>query len=188
MLVTQAQFARMKSVSAAAVSQWKSEGRLVIVGNQIDFEATERRLKTESSFRSKRVKPATATDVNSAALNVKRAEYANGSVYDDSPANLPSPVVDVSVAIYGGGFDLARLLLSRRMPIAEVKAIVDSWIREQLDSWLGGPGLPDGAGEDWPDPPLGFDGWHEHPLFTDASLPDHEWAELIAEAAAGGAP
>ena len=63
MLVTQAEFANMKSVTPAAVSQWKSEDRLVVVGKKIDVEASEKRLLRESRFHSKRVKPATVADV-----------------------------------------------------------------------------------------------------------------------------
>jgi hypothetical protein len=70
MLVTQSQFAAMKSVSRAAVTQWKSEGRVVIVGKLIDVAATERRLTTESRHNSKRVKPAAST-VKSPELDVK---------------------------------------------------------------------------------------------------------------------
>ena len=185
MLVTQAQFAKMKSVTAAAVSQWKKEGRLVLVDKKVDVAATEERLLKESSYHSKRIKPASAADVKFPELNVKAAVYADGSVYDN-PANLPPGVTDVSVAIFDGAFDLGALLLKHGLPIVEVRYLVDAWIRQQVDGWVGGrPGLPDPAcSEDWPEPPLGFEGWRQHPLFTDISLPDHEWEALLAEAGA----
>lgn len=44
MLVKQSEFARMHGVSGAAVTRWKKEGRLVMVGKQVDAEKSNERL------------------------------------------------------------------------------------------------------------------------------------------------
>lgn len=45
MLVTQAEFARMHDVSAVAVNKWKKRGMLAMVGNQVDAQASNEKLK-----------------------------------------------------------------------------------------------------------------------------------------------
>lgn len=44
-LVSQSEFARLCGVSRQAVLKWKSAGRLVLQGNQIDVEATDARMQ-----------------------------------------------------------------------------------------------------------------------------------------------
>lgn len=44
-LVSQSEFARMCGVSRQAVLKWKSAGRLVLQGNQVDVEATDERMQ-----------------------------------------------------------------------------------------------------------------------------------------------
>jgi hypothetical protein len=165
MLVTQAQFAAMKSVSRAAVSQWKREGRIVIVGKLIDVAATERRLTTESSHRSKRVRPAAVLN-----LIVPVREPLG-----DSPAS-------VAALVTGGAADLAVILLRQGMPRDRAEAIVEEWLtraRVSATALL----------EDDLDPPAPFERWADHPAFTADWLEGTTWAELEAEAAqlqAGG--
>jgi hypothetical protein len=43
--VSQSEFARMCGVSRQAVLKWKSAGRLVLQGNQVDVEATDERMQ-----------------------------------------------------------------------------------------------------------------------------------------------
>ncbi|EIN02307.1 hypothetical protein WQE_04942 [Paraburkholderia hospita] len=44
-LVSQSEFARMCGVSRQAVLKWKSAGRLVLQGSQVDVEATDKRMQ-----------------------------------------------------------------------------------------------------------------------------------------------
>lgn len=44
-LVSQSEFARMCGVSRQAVLKWKSSGRLVLQGNQVDVEATDEHMQ-----------------------------------------------------------------------------------------------------------------------------------------------
>lgn len=196
--VSQSEFGRLMGVSATAVTKWKAAGRITMRGDQVDVDVSRDRLLTYSKSGSKALtgakrlskrspepltKPVPSVSVEEAA------EYADGSRHGN-PKNLPDVVIRASVQIYGGGYDLAELLVQRGMPIAEVRTIVDTWIRRQLDSSVGGrPGLPVPLCDDcWPLPPRGFSQWAHHPLFSRQSLEDDEWEEIVAEAATGGSP
>ena len=48
MLVTQAEFSRMKGVSRKTVSEWKREGRIVIVDGMVDVERSQKKLLAAS--------------------------------------------------------------------------------------------------------------------------------------------
>jgi hypothetical protein len=167
MLVSQAEFARMKSVTSAAVSQWKREARLVIVGKMIDVDATERRLQTESRFRSKRVKPASAD-------TVKPRSSLNTSELTAAPlADYPASMSAMATGCAG---DLAVILLRQGMPRERVRGVVEEWLttaRRSATTLL----------EDDLEPPPGFERWADHPAFREDWLDSTSWAELKAEAA-----
>jgi hypothetical protein len=169
-LITQAALAARKDVSRAAVSQWKREGRLVMVGKFVDFEKTEEVLVRQSRFHSKRRVPSRTVDVKSSAAPVK------------SSPNLTEPAaiaVTVAVVLESAASELA-LILRRSLPLAEVKAIVLEWVEKERDGWVGGrPGLPDAcADDDWPKPSSGYTKWRDHPLFSSPVLQEHEWQEI----------
>jgi hypothetical protein len=195
-LVSQAEFARLKKVSGKTVSQWKSEGRIVIVEGKVDVEASQEKLLHNSGHRAKgRRAPVTPTTARAAKVTpdlhdgitgviTQPAVYADGATYDN-PANLPPAVVDMSTTISGGASDLAFILL-QRIGIDRARPIVDEWVQKQLAGWVGGEDLPDAIADDcWPAPPLGYARWSDHPLFTDPAVTDAEWDEAIAEAKAG---
>lgn len=52
MLVTQAEFSRMKGVSRKTVSEWKREGRIVIVDGMVDVERSQKKLLAASRHRA----------------------------------------------------------------------------------------------------------------------------------------
>jgi hypothetical protein len=52
-LVSQAEFARRKGVSRKSVSDWKKEGRIVMVDGKVDISASQERLLRTSRRRSK---------------------------------------------------------------------------------------------------------------------------------------
>ena len=53
MAVTQAEFSRMKGVSRKTVSEWKREGRIVIVDGMVDVERSQKKLLAASRHRAK---------------------------------------------------------------------------------------------------------------------------------------
>jgi hypothetical protein len=185
MLVSQAKYARLKSVTDAAVSQWKREGRLVMIGKKVDLEATEAKLRKYSSHRSKRLIPAADETVKLAdqlKVNVKHpAQYADGATYGN-PANLPQSVVDIATAIADGAVGMAELLLSH-LPLDQVRTLVEAWVAGERRGWVSGPGAPFCVADDenWPEPPIGFEQWCDHPLFTEQAPTEMEWEELQAE-------
>jgi hypothetical protein len=194
--VTLAEFSRLKSVSRKTVSEWKSEGRIVIVDGKVDVEASQKKLLRNSGHRAKgrraAVTPPTARAAKvtpdlhdgTAEVTTVPAVYASGVTYDN-PANLPPAVLDMSTAISGGASDLAFALVPH-LPVDTVRGIVETWTRKQRAGWVGGKGLPDAIADDhWPGPPLGYARWSEHPLFTGPAVTEAEWAEAAAEAKAG---
>jgi hypothetical protein len=197
-LVSQAEFARLKKVSRKTVSEWKSEGRIVITGGKVDVEASQKKLLHNSGHRAKgRRAPVTSTAARSAKVTPglhTRAEevttvaavYADGAVYPN-PANLPPAVVDMSTAISGGASDLAFILV-QHLGVDQARPMVGQWVQKQRAGWVGGEGLPDAIADDeWPAPPIGYARWSDHPLFTGPAVTDAEWAEAMAEARTGGA-
>ena len=165
-LITQAEFARLKSVSKAAVSQWKKEGRIKMVGKLIDLEETETIMVPGSSFRSKRRVPARHDGVKLPTEIVNRAPKLNSQP-------LASYPVSMSVMITGCAADLAIILLRAGLPRAQVQVIADEWFTTARCSALG-------LLENDLAPPAGFERWADHPGFRDPWLTD--WAELEYEA------
>ena len=193
MLVTQAEFAKMKSVTPAAVSQWKSEDRLVVVGKKIDVEATEERLLRESRFHSKRIKPALNLNMKPPELNDGNVKYPDirapivkrvGPWDDAVPVaaidGLPNVAHDYAIATETGADDIALLLLRTGMSEEAVLAVVRAWVALQRKGWLE-------VLDDELDPPYGAASWAECALFTspwpnEATSP---WSEIVAEATYG---
>jgi hypothetical protein len=172
-LLTQSQFAKRKDVSRAAVTQWKSAGRLVLVGNLIDLEATEAKLLAHSSSRTKRGIPA-ANGVNQPPRPAVKSKTLDTARTQPAAAPLDDHVATVVALIDGGAEDIAILLLARGMPRGEVRQIVNAWLA----------GARRGASallEEDVDLPTGFDRWADHPSFLTPFAPD--WAELDVEAA-----
>lgn len=50
-LLSQSAFATHKNVNRSTVTRWKDDGRLVMVGNKVDVEASEQRLKETAGGR-----------------------------------------------------------------------------------------------------------------------------------------
>jgi hypothetical protein len=193
--VSQSEFARLKQVSRKTVSEWKREGRIVMVDGLVDVEATQAQLLRNSGHRAKgRRAPVTPPTVRAAKVTpglhegaarvtTVPAVYASGATYDN-PANLPPAVLDMSTAISGGASDLAFALV-HHLPLGTVRGIVGAWVQKQRAGWVGGEGLPDAiADEHWPAPPLGYARWSGHPLFSGPAVTEAEWAEAVAEAKA----
>ena len=192
-LVSQAEFARMKRVSRKTVTEWKNENRLVFDGKLVDVAASQAALLRNSSGRSAGKRAPVTQAAGRAAGNTSdgvtgnTARYTDGADYGN-PANLPDPVLDVSLAISSGAYDFARLLRPH-MPMPMVKALVAAWVEAQRNGYVGGPGKPETIADvDWPAPPIGFSHWCHHPYFTDDPLPPAEWEDLEGEYAAGRLP
>jgi hypothetical protein len=166
-LITQAEFARRKNVTRAAVSQWKSEGRLKLVRKLIDFEATEAAMIPGASYRSKRRIPARQGDVNPMApLNADNAPAA-------PLGNYPAAM---SALVTGGASDMAVVLLRSKMPRDRVATVVQAWLSIARHS------ATELLTEDLDAPP-GVARWADHPAFQESWLASTSWAELEAEAA-----
>jgi hypothetical protein len=194
--VTLAEFSRLKGVSRKTVSEWKSEGRIVMIDGRVDVEASQKKLLHNSGHRAKgrraAVTPPTARAAKvtpdlhdgTAEVTTAPAVYANGADFGN-PANVPDQVLDMSTAISGGASDLAFALV-RHLPLDTVRGIVGAWVSKQRAGWVGGEGLPDAIADDcWPAPPLGYARWSDHPLFSSRAVSEAEWAEAVAEAQAG---
>ena len=172
-LVTQAEFARRKQVSRAAVTQWAHEKRLIFSGKLIDLEATEAAMIPNSRHRSKRRIPA-AAEVKLAAETVKSDPALNTAELiqpplDDYPASM-------SAMTTGCASDLAVILLRSGMPQDRVAALVDEWLtvaRRGATELL----------EDDLNPPPGFNRWADHPGFQGSWLSGTGWQELADLAA-----
>jgi hypothetical protein len=183
MLVSQAEFARMKSVTAAAVSQWKRQGRLTMVGKMVDLERTEENLLTHSRHHSKRIKPALDVNLKPHAVNIKIGREVNrAGLWDDdvllAPVDgLPWQAHHYADGIDTGANDLSVLLLKSGMEPDATKALVRAWIARQRHGWVG-------VLDDVLAPPAGCATWADCALFR-APWPEDAsagWAELVAEA------
>jgi hypothetical protein len=102
------------------------------------------------------------------------AKYRDGSDYGN-PANVPPEVATAATAIDAGAHDLARLLAGAGMPLDRVRGLVEAWVGLQRSGWC------DGAGLDWPESPISYTGWGDHPLFTGDAIGRADWAELAAQ-------
>jgi hypothetical protein len=174
-LITQSEFATRKNVSRAAVTQWKNEGRIKMVGNLVDLEATEATMIQNSRHRSKRRIPAQQSSVKLSADTVKPAQMLN------TPEPTCAPLADypgsMSAMVTGCAEDLAIILLRAGMPQERTQAVVDEWLavaRHSATELL----------EEDLDPPPGFERWEDHPGFQEPWLTS--WVELESEAARPG--
>ena len=164
-LVSQAEFARQKKVSRKSVTRWKNEGRIIIVDDRVDVEATQAKLLRDSSHRAKGRRSA----VTSAPITTAQVTEAVREPLDDYPASM-------SAMVYGGASDLAVILLRSGMPQAHVAALVDEWLTEARR----------GATELLEDdlaPPAGFASWVDHPAFQENWPNGTDWEGLTREAA-----
>ena len=186
----------MKSVTPAAVSQWKTEGRLTMVGRKVDVAATEDRLLRESRFHSKRIKPALNLNMKPPELNDGNVKYPDirapivkrvGPWDDAVPVaaidGLPNVAHDYAIATETGADDIALLLLRTGMPEEAVLELVRAWVAIQRRGWIE-------VLEEELDPPFGAPTWADCNLFAtpwpnEATSP---WSEILADASAGGAP
>jgi ribulose kinase len=187
MQVSQAEFAKLMDVSRKTVTTWKKRDRIIMIDDLVDVEASRALMTRYCSSGSKAYRGATKAlpKSNNPAEQVTAAVY-DPPAYYENPANLPEDVVHTSVAISGGASDLAYILV-KHIGIDRARPIVAEWVQTQLAGWVGGEGLPESIGEScWPDPPLGYAHWCDHPLFTDRAVTEDEWAEAVAEAAVGG--
>jgi hypothetical protein len=173
-LITQSEFAKRKNVTRAAVTQWKNEGRIKMVGRLIDLEATEASMVPGSSHRSKRHVPARQGAVKPRDEIVKPKPPLNTAEVTHAP--LEEYPASMSAMVTGGASDLAVILLRSGMPRDRVATAVEEWLivaRHSATELL----------EDDIDPPPGFDRWADHPAFQEPWLTSTSWAELEAEAA-----
>jgi hypothetical protein len=167
-MVTQTEFARLKGVSKSAVTQWKNEGRLTIIGKLIDLEATEATMVPGSSHRSKRRVPARPDGVK------LPPEIVNWPHSLNSP---PEPLADypgsMAAMLTGCAGDLAIIMLRSGSSREQVQVLVDEWSRTARHSALA-------LLEDDLNPPAGFDRWADHPAFQENWFTT--WEELEYEA------
>ncbi len=103
--VSQSEFARMCGVSRQAVLRWKSAGRLVLQGNQVDVEATDKRMQH--------------LRVGGSPLRRKLVDTVDSRLTNDDPVDktaLNLSTDEVLAAIDGTRkFDFSRSGLTRRL-------------------------------------------------------------------------
>ncbi len=115
-LVSQSEFARMCGVTRQAVMKWKSAGRLVLQGNQVDVEATDERMQkyhiggsplrksAVDTVDSRLTKPGavdkSGADLSTAALF---AQFDGTEDFDFSRSGLERRIADVASVL---GFEL----------------------------------------------------------------------------------
>ena len=154
----------------------------MIVGDQVDVEATELQMKKYYSPRSNR----RSQVANLGADNAELSESAPNKMSAPSTAkDRPDAgrAADVSLTIDSGACDLAAILL-RHLPLTPVRAIVSEWVQAQRLAWTGRPiGPPGLAAGRWPKPPAKCAGWWSHPAFKSHALSDLSWAEAVETAA-----
>ncbi|HQT86361.1 MULTISPECIES: hypothetical protein [Acidiphilium] len=161
-------------MSRKTITQWKSDGRIVMIGNLVDAAASRALVDETTGSLSKKRRGVRAKVTEPARVTGKVTTY--------DPDLVPKSVSDIAWAIDSGAFDLAALLLPAT-PIDRVKAIVAEWVAAQRRAWVGGKGLPASEADcGWPSPPPGFTRWSDHPLFTEGSVSDADWIEIEAEA------
>ena len=184
-----AEFARAHGVSRARVSQWKNEGRLVLVGKLINVEETNKNFRGARIAAFEKVKGQLPLNKKSStALNLtpsNAVEVKSVDLGDYDRASVPYAVMNAAMAIESGAVDLACILASR-LPISTIRAVVDEWVIRQREGWIGGPGLPTAVAEEdgWEPPPPAYAGWHAHPLFTGPALSAADWKQVQEDAAA----
>lgn len=156
---TQADFARLKSVSRATVTNWKRQGRIVMIGDLVDVEASQNRLLRNSSHRAK------------GGLAPLSAQI---------PVNpIPHAVTMLAVTGLDAGMDAAeavlRMVPDETMARAVADTVTDMAMRSAIEF----------ADEDY-EPPPGCQSWADTALFRGQPTHDvrHEWAEMTADAAA----
>lgn len=159
-LITQAELARRKKVTRAAVTQWKNEGWLVMNGRLIDLEATESRMQKYASSRSKRLTPAATVTVKP-GLPLNTTEPT--PLLEPCTAHLAEPsdraiVAALPMLAYRIPASAAIMAVHVGAPLAVANALfralsvaVMDDVQEQLDA-LGVPSPGEAA--DWSDAPL----------------------------------
>ena len=162
---TQAEFARMKGVSRTAVTKWKDQGRIVMVGNLVDVEASQERLLRYASHRA----VGSLGPVNyQAAVNPPAWDWKD----------LPGDVGSVIIMALGVGIDAAEGILRHTDDEAFALAVAD-WVTAQ--NIRAAIELIDEHNE----PPAAFGSWAAHPVFADtpAHREPFEWEDLIRDCA-----
>lgn len=161
--VSQAAFAKLKSVSRAAVSQWKTQGRLVFSGKLIDVEATQAKLLHGASFKSTGQSAALNMVAN---LTTSRHPLFDGAVGQDIA--IAHHTSDASAAL------IAAELLVAHLPEPTVRQIVGE-MHQQLSK--GTVEILDHEFE----PPDGLESWGDHPSFHELPISEHDWADILRE-------
>jgi hypothetical protein len=167
MQISQAAFARLMDVSRKTVTVWKKQGRIIMVGEHVDVEASRERMARYSTSGSKAFKGATKT----------LPESNGASPEGNAVAPLAEYPASMTVMVSGGAGDLAVILLRAGLPRDRAQAVVDEWFgmaRRSAAELL----------EEDLDPPPGFDRWIDHPAFQEGWLASWAgWSEIEAEAA-----
>jgi hypothetical protein len=160
-LVSQADFAKLKSVSRATVTKWKQRGRLTMVGDMVDAEASQARLVQGAGY---------------FAAGQRRPLATLPAV---AGADVPGPVKSLAIMAQGTGLDAAEAVL-RSGGDADLARAVANWIT--VKAIQAASDLSDFDFE----PPPGFKRWASHPVFaeTPSYLEASTWAEMIADIAA----
>ena len=181
-LVSQSEFARLKGVSRKTVSAWRVEQKLVFSGKLVDVQATQHRMLTFASHKAKGARrPVTPPAIK---VTGDPPRYADGVTYDN-PANLPEDVANMASAISSGASEMARLLRAH-MSATSAKPLVAAWVKAMRMGYAGGLGMPEAVADiDWPEPPIGFARWSDHPLFLGDPLDASDWEEIEADLVAG---
>lgn len=166
-------------VSRKTVTIWKMEGRIVMVGDRVDADASRERLSRTIRNVTHRVAAAHKKDRRGAS----RPLVTSASSADAALAPLPATALTASAAIEVGACDLARILIARGMGTDEVYAVAEEWTRRQREGWVGAPSGPVSVAEEerWPLPP-GCSHWYEHSLFTGPAIEPFDWEEIAQEA------
>lgn len=161
--VSQAAFAKLKGVSRAAVSQWKTQGRLVFSGKLIDVEATQASLLNGASFKS---------TGQSAALNMVTSLTAPAHSAFEGVAGQDAAIA-YKTSIASAALITAELLVPH-LPESAVRQIIGE-LHTQMNA-----GLVEVMDHEF-EPPDGLASWHDHPSFHELPMSEADWIDVLRE-------
>lgn len=177
-LVTQAAFARLKGVSRKTVTQWKGEGRIVMVDDLVDVKASQKKLEANTRPRATKARRPLASKLAGRAIPAPTTAKGNNPgdfVVLGLPPAGAHPLACNQAATADCAAAYAAELLLPLLPADNVRRLA-----EELATRLRA-GAVACLTEDGIQPPTGVARWPDWIGFIGPAIPDTEWREMVAE-------